>query len=89
MEILKKSSGYILILIAILLSIAVIATFPNNIEQCITKFKESGTIGIAYLFGSLIGDVIFIFIILFMIKSGLKLIKKDRKSNNSIKQIEL
>jgi Ca2+/Na+ antiporter len=84
MEILKKAAGFFLILIAVSILIAMAATLPNSIEQCTAKFQESGNIGIAYLFGSLIGNAIFILILLFLVKKGLKLIRKTSKSNNPV-----
>jgi phosphotransferase system glucose/maltose/N-acetylglucosamine-specific IIC component len=87
METLKKISGYFLIIIAVLLSVSILATFPNSMSQSISKIKESGTVGIAYLIGNLVGDAILILIVVFIGKKGLKLCRNKSKNDKSIDEI--
>lgn len=88
MRILKKICGCFLIIIAALLSVAVVATVPNGFMISINRIKESTSSGIAYLVGTLVGSIIFILIIILIGKLGLKLIRTKSKSENSIDEIE-
>jgi hypothetical protein len=79
MELLKKIGGYLLMIFAILLAIAVLATSPSGIIKSIHKIQKDAVVGIGYLMGTMIANLFFVVIIIFMIKKGLKLIQ-NRKS---------
>ncbi len=89
MEIVKKIIGVLLMAIAVLLSIGILFTLPNSIGHCISKFKEPGVYGFAYLAGTLVGDAIFILITVFCFKKGLKLIRSKIEPHNEINEIGL
>lgn len=90
MEILKKIGGYLLMIIAILLAMAVLTTLPNSISQSLDRIRKTGTLGIAYFVGTMIVNVIFTLLIIFMIKKGLKLIQNRKKeSDDTIDKIGL
>lgn len=89
MKIFKVIIGSLLILIAGLLLIALLFTFPDCINRCITETRKSGSSGIGFIIGTLVGNGIFIVIILFCVKKGLKLIRKKSPLNNQIDEIGL
>jgi hypothetical protein len=79
MELLKKIGGYLLMIVAILLAIAILATSPTSIINSIHQIQKDGAAGAGYLAGTMIANLFFVVIIIFMIKKGLKLIQ-NRKS---------
>ena len=79
MEILKKIGGYLLMIVAILLSIAIIATSPTSIIKSIHQIQKDGAVGIGYFVGTMIVNILFVLIIFFLIKKGLKLIQNRKK----------
>jgi hypothetical protein len=89
MNIFKKTTGVLLLVFAALFSIAVLASFLNGIVESSKEINKSTTSGIAYAFGSLITLAIFVAILYFIIKLGLKLIKKKNTRINSIDEIGL
>ena len=78
MEIVKKIGGYLLMIIATVLAIAVLATLPGSILKSFKQIQETGTIGIAYFVGTLVMNLLFATILFFMIKTGLKLIQNKK-----------
>lgn len=78
MEVLKKIGGYLLMIAAILLAMAVLATTPTSIVESIHQIQKEGTVGSGYLLGTMITSMFFIVIIIFMIKKGLKLIQSRK-----------
>ena len=89
MEILKKICGYLLIIIATLLLIAVVATLPDGFIKSINRIQESVYMGTGYFVGTLVASAIFILITIFIGKLGMKLIRSKSKNENSIDEIGL
>lgn len=89
MNILKKITGYFLILIAGLLSIGTFGTFFQVIIKSIVEIKTSLAEGLGYLFGSLLMLILFVLITIFIMKLGLKLIKAKAIPEDSIDDIGL
>jgi hypothetical protein len=83
MVILKKIAAIIIILFTILFSFSIIYTFPILIERSKKKF-EDGLIGApGYVIGLVISFIFSVFIIYFLIKLSLKLIRQ-KKNNNAL-----
>lgn len=83
MNILKKISGAIILLFAILLCFPAVYAFPIQFGNCIKKFEE----GVTGAPGYAIGFVIYVLILYFLIKLSLKLIKKKKIDVTSIGEI--
>lgn len=75
MELLKKVGGYLILIIAIIFSMSAIATFPKGILDSIIEIKKDTASGIGFLLGTLVVEVLFIFLILYLFKKGSKLIR--------------
>lgn len=80
MKIFKKIAGILLLLFAGLLTMALLVSSLNSIKDCSEKFQSSSTDGYAFLLGTLIAIGIFIAIIYFLVKFGLKLVRKKKIS---------
>jgi flagellar biosynthesis protein FliQ len=90
MEIFKKIIGYILMVLAIMLAIALLSTLPNSILKSLDQIQENKIDGIAYFIGTMIANVIFTLIIIFMVRKGLKLIQNKKiESNNTSNKLKL
>jgi hypothetical protein len=70
-----KIIGFLLMTIAILLAIAVIATFPNSLLRSLDQIQKDKIFGISYFIGEMMPDLLAVLIIIFMMKKGLRLIK--------------
>lgn len=87
MNILKKISGAIILLFAILLCFPAVYAFPIQFENCMKKF-EDGVIGApGYAIGFVICFAIYVLILYFLIKLSLKLIRKKKNDATSIEEI--
>ena len=87
MNILKKITGVLVLLIAALLSFGTLMSIFGGINDSIKEIKKSTTMGISYAFGSLVGAIILVAIIYYIIKLGLKLIKGKSPIIDSIEDI--
>ncbi len=84
MEILKKIIGVLLLLLGLILSIGTLLTFVKLIITLVT-LEDNSTYEIARLIGNFIGFGLFIVIIYFLFKFGLKLTRtKNKPSLNDI-----
>lgn len=83
----KKMGGYILLIIAALLSVAVLVTLPADISRGLSRISASGSIGVTYFAGTIVGNVIFAWIIFYLAKSGLRMIRSKPDENGNIKKI--
>ncbi|MCC9018736.1 hypothetical protein [Flavobacterium lipolyticum] len=87
MNILKKIAGIIIIVFAILLCFPAIHVFPILFENCKKKF-EDGVVGApGYTIGFLICFLFYILITYFLMKFGLKLIRKKKMIARVIDEI--
>lgn len=87
MKILKKIGGICLMIAALILSLAVVATSFKTTFDCIREIKKNTAEGIGYTLGSLLMIVLIIFLIRFMFKKSLKLIKGQTQPEDSIDEI--
>ena len=87
MNLLKKLAGIALIIIAAILSVAIVVTFLRSVLDCMIEIKKSTSLGISYLLGSMFAIVIFVIITIYLFKKGLKLIKNPRQREDSIDDI--
>ena len=84
---LKKIAGIIIIVFAILLFFPAIHVFPILFENCKKKF-EDGVVGApGYTIGFLICFLFYILITYFLMKFGLKLIRKKKMIARVIDEI--
>lgn len=84
---LKKIAGIIIIVFAILLCFPAIHVFPILFENCKKKF-EDGVVGApGYTIGFLICFLFYILITYFLMKFGLKLIRKKKMIARVIDEI--
>jgi hypothetical protein len=84
MKLLKKIGGYLLMIVALLLAIAVLATSPSSIINSIHQIQKDGVVGTGYLVGTMIANLFFVLIIIFMIKKGLKLIQNRKIESDKV-----
>jgi hypothetical protein len=89
MYILRKIAGIILLLFAGVFLLDILVTMPNSFIRCKAKMTESNSEGIAYVLGSLFVTIVSIVAIFFIVKQGLKLVRKKKVVNNSIDEIGL
>jgi uncharacterized membrane protein len=87
MNLLKKLAGISLLIIAAILSLAIVVTFVRSIADSIVEIKKSTSLGISYLLGCIIAIVIFVLITIFLFKKGLKLIKNPKQPEDSLDDI--
>lgn len=87
MKILKKIGGVCLMIAALLLSLATLATSFKTFFDCIREIKKNTAEGIGYTLGSLLMIVLLILLIRFMFKKSLKLIKGQAQPEDSIDEI--
>lgn len=87
MNILKKISGAIILLFAILLCFPAVYAFPIQFGNCMKKFEEGVTGAPGYAIGFVICFVIYVLILYFLIKLSLKLIRKKKIDVTSIEEI--
>lgn len=87
MKTLKKIGGICLMIAAVLLSFATAATCFKTTFDCIREIKKNTAEGIGYTLGSLLMIVLLIFLIRFMFKKSLKLIKGQTQPEDSIDEI--
>ncbi|HJY14255.1 MAG TPA: hypothetical protein VJ304_15780 [Flavobacterium sp.] len=87
MNILKKITGTILLLFAILLCFPAVYAFPIQFENCRKKFEEGVTGAPGYAIGFVICFVIYVLMLYFLVKLSLKLIKKKKNDTTSIEEI--
>lgn len=87
MKILKKIGGICLMIAALILSLAVAATSFKTTFDCIREIKKNTAEGIGYTLGSLLMIVLIIFLIRFMFKKSVKLIKGQTQPEDSIDEI--
>lgn len=87
MNILKKITGTIVLLFAVLLCFPAVYAFPIQFENCRKKFEE-GVIGApGYAIGFVICFVIYVLMLYFLIKLSLMLIRKKKIDATSIDEI--
>mgnify|MGYP006167349281 CR=1 FL=1 len=87
MNMLKKIAGIIIIVFAILLCFPAIHVFPILFENCKKKF-EDGVVGApGYTIGFLICFLFYILMTYFLMKFGLKLIRKKKMIARVIDEI--
>ena len=89
MYIFRKIAGIILLLFAGILSITILATTPSSFIRCKAKIAEANPGSIGYVLGSLFVTVVAIIAIFYIVKLGLKLVRKKIVANNSIDEIGL
>lgn len=87
MNILKKISGAIILLFAILLCFPAVYAFPIQFGNCMKKIEEGVTGAPGYAIGFVICFVIYVLILYFLIKLSLKLIRKKKIDVTSIEEI--
>ncbi|MBE8723528.1 hypothetical protein [Flavobacterium hungaricum] len=87
MNILKKIVGVILLLLAVLLCFPAFYAFPIQFERCRKKFEDGfvgapgGAIALITCF------VLYVLITYFLVKFGLKLIRKKKSNYKAIDEI--
>jgi len=86
MELLRKLAGIFLILFASILSLATIVSGFKSIGEGISETRKSGINGLGYVVGSLFVIILSIVLIFFMMKFGLKLIKKKTVVTEAINE---
>ncbi|MEN2401193.1 hypothetical protein GKZ90_0015500 [Flavobacterium sp. MC2016-06] len=88
MIILKKIAGYFLIVFAILMAIGLLGSTFQAILQSSKEIHDNGLAeGLGYAFGSLFMIIIFILLVIYCMKTGLKLLKNKTKITDSIEDI--
>jgi|GEM_PF-5269086 len=87
MDLLKKLAGIFLLLFAALLSLATIVSAFNSIIDIKDEINKSTSEGLGYAFGSMLVTVLFVAIIFFMVKFGMKLIRRKTVEVESIDEI--
>jgi hypothetical protein len=79
MHVLKQIIGIVLVMIAALLSFAVVISSVKTINQCIIEVRNSASFGTAYVIGNILGLVLMGIVIYFIGKLGFKLISGKNK----------
>lgn len=87
MKILKKIAGILLIIGALILSLATLLSILRTIIDSTNEIKKSVSGGIGYLLGCLIVITLLVFLIYFMVKKGIKFLKKESLPEESIDDI--
>nr|WP_199002338.1 hypothetical protein [Flavobacterium sp. ASV13] len=87
MKILKRITGIILLLFAVLICFPAFYAFPIQFENCKKKI-EDGVVGApGYMIGFITCLVLYFLILFFLIKLSLKLIRKKKINHSSIDEI--
>jgi nitrate reductase gamma subunit len=89
MKIIKKITGIILFILALFLSILFFITSFKSVFHCIDAFKRDLSVGIGYVFGSVVIIALMVLLVRFMFKWSLKLIRTKPEIEDSITEIGL
>lgn len=88
MKIFREICGCILIIVASVLSLSTIIGLANAIfVNCVREIKANTAHGIGYLIGTLITGTLFVLLIIYMFKSGFRLVKTQIVAEESIDDI--
>lgn len=88
MKIFRKISGCILIILASILSFSTVIGLAKAIlVDCVREIKRDTAHGIGYLFGTLIMGTLFVLLIIYMFKSGFRLVRTKQLVEDSIDDI--
>lgn len=87
MKILKIITGIVLLIVAIILTLAIIVSFFNSLPQIRSELAQSKSGGIAYLLGSLVVVVGAGFLSYYAAKKGVQLLNPKAALVDSIDDI--
>lgn len=83
----KKILGLLFIAIAIILGLATLAGIPETIRLFLTVFSDNSGYTIGYFIGNLFTNIIFIILVVFLFKLGLKWLKPKKNNQKEIDHI--
>ncbi|RED26797.1 Cbb3-type cytochrome oxidase component FixQ [Flavobacterium cutihirudinis] len=88
MKIFRKISGCILIVLASIFSFSTVLALAKAIlVDCVREINNNTAQGIGYLFGTLIMGTLFVLLIIYMFKSGFRLVRTKPVVQDSIDDI--
>lgn len=87
MNIIRKITGYLLLLVGAFFSFIMIGVTINAVNDTIAELNISTAEGIGYGMGSFLMISIFILIIFFILKKGFSLVRREKVYENSINEI--
>ncbi len=75
----KKIAGFLMLVVAVVLCMAALTTFPKGILDSIIEIKKDTASGLGFLFGTLIGIALFTILIVFLFRRGFKFVRRTDK----------
>lgn len=87
MSTVKKVLGYVLITVAVFLALAGITVFFVNLKETVRNFERGDSYGSGYVFGSFAFLLFITFVVIFLMKKGLKLIRQNAQLYKALDEI--